>query len=132
VKFIIFATIFPLVTLTYLQKVNATELETNVNSNSPPLPTINQNGNFQNSPTQIFGGSQYGSNCGIQFYTQLGSNFQNTSIQAGLSISSNKCEKQSETEKIRQNGETTRECIQARVQLEIAGKNPDIACLRPG
>jgi hypothetical protein len=112
------------------QKAFATDLESNVGGNSPS-PNINQNGNFQNSPTQIINGSQSSSNCGVSLYAQAGSNFQNTIIQAGVTFNSNKCEKQSNVEQVRQNGETRRECIKARVTLEIANKNPDIACLRP-
>jgi hypothetical protein len=111
----------------FLPNASATELESNVSGNTPP-PNINQNGNFQNSPTQIINGSQNTALCGFSLYAQTGSNFQNTTIQAGVTFNSNKCEKQSKVEEVRQNGETNRECIKARVQLEIAGKNPDVAC----
>jgi hypothetical protein len=109
--------------------VKATELENATAGNSNGLTTnVNQNGNFQNSPTQVITGQQNTNNCGVGIYAQLGSNFQTSSFQAGVNINPNKCEKQSLIENIRQTGETNRECIRARTQLAIAGKNPDIPC----
>ncbi len=108
------------------------------NTSEVPNYTSEQGGNYPNQPPGTFGSSSqfsssfYGQTfqCGFSGNLSAGTgNWKNDiDVRATVGFSTNKCSDPHKIETIRQAGTVINSCIQGRVQLALADKNPDIAC----